>query len=142
MSPYVHGDEFTPDDEWADATKTMTGGVGGMFIENNVPILYLTDPSKKDAAVAQLQASPVAPFGVNLSTAVARQGRWTFSQLAEWYRLISPALPPPTGTMIGDINEAKNRIEFTVSSASARTVIEAKLQTLSVPCYLVAVKLL
>src|SRR5688572_5247253 len=70
-------------DEMADLARDLPGGWGGMFLDQGVMTVYLTDPSQKAAFVSAAQGRlPVGPDSRVI------QGRWDFAQLYDWYRYI------------------------------------------------------
>ncbi len=123
---------------WADLALRAPGGVGGYFIGEAGPTMYLTDTTQLQAAAAFLrdEGVPVAE-GV-----VALQGRWDFAQLYDWYRYLNRHILPLDGTSLADVNEATNRLEYGAVDESARTEIEETLIGLGiVPCFLVTIEL-
>jgi hypothetical protein len=138
LPPFTHGPFPSSDDEWADAARVIPGGWGGLILENGVPTIFLVDPTKRDGAIAAMRVRDIGTM-FDLSKTIVKAGRWNFSQLAEWYRYLDLHTPGFAGLQFADINESRNRIEFTVTSAAARTAIEAKLVRMDLPCYLVAI---
>lgn len=134
----THGPTRSVDDDWADIARQVPGGFAGVILENGKPVIFLTDTTQRQQALAGLQSRLVI-FG-GLAGATFRAARWNFSQLAEWYRYLqiqSFTLP----ILASDIDEAKNRIMFGVRDSTARARVEEVLVKLDLPCYLVAIQL-
>jgi hypothetical protein len=131
--PLTHGPIRSVDDDWSDLARDTPGGFAGLILENNVPVVFLTDTMQKSAALPALAAKHL--YNGNLAGARVRAARWNFMQLAEWFRYFQSALPAPI--ISADIDEAKNRITFGVPDSAARKTTEQLLAKLDVPCYLV-----
>jgi hypothetical protein len=131
--PLTHGPTRSVDDDWSDLARDTPGGFAGLILENNAPVVFLTDTIRKSDALTALSAKHL--YSGNLSGAHVRAARWNFMQLAEWYRYFQVGLLAPI--TMADIDEAKNRITFGVADSSARRVVEQQLAHLDVPCYLV-----
>lgn len=75
----------TVDDEWAAIARQVPGGWGGLFLENQIPTIYLVDPSKREEAIEVLIALGIGGGELfDLREARVRQGRWDFAQLYDW----------------------------------------------------------
>jgi hypothetical protein len=134
----THGPGRTVDDEWSDIARDTPGGFAGLILENGVPVVFLTDTTKKADALAALTAKHV--YSGNLSGARVRAARWNFMQLAEWFRYFQLNVYAEPGLTSADIDEAKNRITFGVRDSTAWKSVEALLSKLDVPCYLVGLQ--
>jgi hypothetical protein len=136
----VDSDSLSEDGRWARIARVVPGGWGGgLFLADGVPTMYLTDPSRRSEVVAALNQRGVD--GRTLGPDVhVRKGRWSFAQLYDWYRYLNQRIGNVSisGT---DIDQAHNRLLFAVTSESAKLVLEARLSTLAIPCYLVAVEI-
>ena len=101
--------------------------------------MYLTDTSRRSEALASLNERRVdgRAWGADLRI---RQGRWSYAQLYDWYRYLNQRVGNVSisGT---DIDQAHNLLLYAVTNESAKRVLEARLSTLAVPCYLVAVEI-
>ncbi|QJR37155.1 hypothetical protein [Gemmatimonas groenlandica] len=139
LPPFSHGDRRVIDDDWADAARVVPGGWGGGYNDNGTSTIFLVDPSQRDAAFAALATRQLlnAPLGVEKVR--VRRGRWDFAQLTDWFSYVRGYLPRMTGFATADIQEAQNRLEYTVSTAADRAALEAALRPLELPCYLVAI---
>jgi hypothetical protein len=134
---FIHGDSRTVDDDWADAAETIPGGWGGLFVDGGVPILFLADTTKLSSAIVSMQGLGIGA-GLDLTHAQARRARWDFAQMGDWFAYLLPRVREVAGTTWADINEAKNRLEFGVSSLTVRQAVEAELVGMNLPCFLVA----
>lgn len=135
----THGPGRTIDDDWSDVAGDTPGGFAGLILENNLPVVFLTDTTKKVEALAALTAKNVYPPG--LTRATVRAARWNFQQLAEWFRYFQINVEFTPGMSSADIDEAKNRITYGVVDSAALRSIEQKLSTMDVPCYLVGLEI-
>jgi hypothetical protein len=130
------GSSRTIDDMDAEVARKIPGGWGGrFFLENGTTNMFLVDPSQKDAAIAALNATGIAVTAdINV-----RQGRWDFGQLYDWYHYVLANSLQSVAWSGTDIQEARNRIEIAVINEGERSKLEAKLSSLGIPCYLVAI---
>jgi hypothetical protein len=136
----VRSDSSSEDARWARVARVVPGGWGGgLFLSDGVPTMYLTDPSRRSEALAALNERRVdgRAWGSDLRI---RKGRWNYVQLYDWYRDLNQRIA--NGSISGtDIDQAHNRLLYSVISDSAKRVLEARLAALAVPCYLVAVEI-
>ena len=129
----------TTNEEWAAIAREVPGGWGGFFVERDTLWVYLTDPSQREVALAALAGRRGATgFDVDVRQARVRPGRWDFAQLDEWYLYLAPHVQG-LGIRESDIQEARNRIEYSVVDTAARTRVERVLAKVDVPCFLVAI---
>lgn len=134
----THGPGRTVDDEWSDFAASTPGGFAGLILENNVPVVFLTDTMQKAGALAAISAQHV--YSGSLSGARVRAARWDFLRLAEWFRYLQLTVYFDPGLRSADIDEAKNRITYGVRDSTARKSVEAILSKLDLPCYLVGIE--
>ena len=139
LSPFSHGESRVIDDDWADAARTIPGGWGGGYIDRGTPTIFLSDPSQHDAAIAALSTLHLPGLAMDVAGARVRRGRWDFAQLADWFAYLRPYIPATSGLQSADIQEAQNRLEYTVPTTANRLALEAALRPLHPPCYLVAI---
>jgi hypothetical protein len=99
--------------------------------------MYLKDPSQLEAAVQALIREGV-PAGPN---AVARQGRWDFAQLHDWYLYLHDHVWSVPDVSQSDVQETANRLEYGVLSEAGRTQVEGVLTSLGIPCYLATIEI-
>lgn len=135
----THGPGRTVDDDWSDIARDTPGGFAGLILENNIPVVFLTDTTRKSDALAALTAKHV--YSGSLSGARVRAARWDFLQLAEWFRYFQLNVYFMPGMTLADIDEAKNRITFGVHDSTAWRNVESALSKLDVPCYLVGLEI-
>lgn len=125
---------------WARLALEVPGGFAGIYInDDRRPVLRLTQPEKKQAAMAILSTRQVAylPSGINLSDAIVERAKWDFAQLYDWSRYVTPRIG--TGVIMLDIDEVHNRITMGVLERD-RARIAADLTKLSLPTGLVSVQ--
>ena len=123
------------DDKSADVARAIPGGWGGpAFFRNGVYYMYLVEPNQRDAAVAALISRGIAVSGTQFL-----KGRWDFGQLYDWYRYLGPNALQSVLWSSSHIDEAENRLEYTVINETERSKLESFLSSLDVPCYLVAI---
>jgi hypothetical protein len=99
----------------------------------------MTDPSKRDSAIAGLNVRGLLPTGFGATKVVALKGRWDFAQLAEWYVYLFPRAINGADVTSTDIQEARNRLEYGVPHEAARAALEVRLKMLDLPCNLIAI---
>jgi hypothetical protein len=123
--------------QWAAIALRAPGGWGGYFIDDGVPTIYLLDPSQAQSAAAFLRTE-----GIPVPSSVAaRQGRWGFAQLFDWYRYLNRYIWTVEGVSSSDIQEARNRLEYGVIDEPTRVRVEQVLSVLDIPCFLVALEI-
>jgi len=128
----------TIDDRAAELAKEIPGGWGGYaYIEHDHFNMFLIDPSQKKAALSALASRGVPPDDY----IEVHQGRWDFAQLYDWYRYLGPRVLPGIKVSSSDIQEARNRIEYSVINEEERAKLEQALSDLDIPCWLVAIKI-
>ncbi len=108
-------------------------GFGGYFLDAaGLPAVYLTDPAQRPAAESAL-AGFLASRGftpVDLQVLPADYG---YAQLDAWYRLARNSVFSVAGIILGDVDEAKNRLRFGVATATAVPAVTSVLSGLGVP---------
>ncbi len=130
------------DERMAALSRRVPGGFAGVFFEGDRPVLLLTDPSQAPEAKRALALAPeLADFPV--ADAAARQARWDYARLYDWYRhLRRQGLAAGNGDVIStDLDESANRLHFGVVDAAARDRLAARITALGVPCDLVLVSI-
>jgi hypothetical protein len=127
------------DERAAEISRQVPGGWGGYaYIENSHYNMFLVDLSQREAAIAALSA-----LGVPLDPYLEmHQGRWDFGQLYDWYRYLGPRALSGIKWSASDIQEARNRIEYSVIDEAERTKLEQALSDLDIPCNLVAISIM
>ncbi len=130
----------TVDDEWAAIARQVPGGWGGLFLENQIPTIYLVDPSKREEAIEALIALGIGGGEFfDLREARVRQGRWDFAQLYDWRWYLDARLGA-VGLTSRDIDELQNRLVYGVKDDAVRTSWTARIDSLNIPCELVIVE--
>lgn len=133
------GSSLTIDDKYADIARDIPGGWGGgSFLENSVMNMYLVNPSQKEAALAALAEHGVVGAGADVRV---RQGRWNFAELYDWYRYLGSYVWTSAKVSSSDIQEARNRIQYSVIDEGERAKLEKALSDLDIPCWLVAIEI-
>jgi hypothetical protein len=112
-----------------------------MFMDTDhiTPVVFLLDTSKRAAVISELRSRGVGTgLNWNWNGAEARQGRWDFAQLGDWYGYLTARVFAIDGVFSADIKESNNRLEYGVIDTAAKSAVETLLAALDVPCYLVA----
>lgn len=127
--------------------RHVPGGLafGRALDDNRRPIIRLTDPTQKFAALATLDslAPPSGPPRVASADSVrAVQVRWDFAELYDWMQYLqagfSEGRPIPVNS--GGIDTRNDRLEFGVETRESLPVLVSWLIEKGVPCRLVAVR--
>lgn len=131
-------------DVYAAISESVPGGFAGVFMEGGTLVLTFVDPARANEARAEIREAFVSRGfflnpPVDFSTAEFRGARWTFAELAEWYRYIlsQPVFGPESGVSSIDIDEKENTITFGVIDEAARARLESRLAALRISCNLV-----
>jgi hypothetical protein len=131
-----------PDDDFVAIANSVPGGFAGVFVENNHAVVTFVNPVLANEARAVITEALVSRgFGspnIDLAHAEFRGARWTFAELDEWYRYITPkAFTLTSGISTTDIDEKANTIAIGVIDEASRAQLEAQLASLHVSCNLV-----
>lgn len=122
------------------AVAEVVQGFGGYFLdETGAPTVYLTDPARRADAEAAL-AGFLADRGFTAADLRVRQGSFGYAQLDAWYRRALPAVFGVSGIILGDVDEAANRIRIGVASAAAAAAVSDAFARLGVPSDAVVVQ--
>lgn len=125
----------TSDQDQVEFARRVPGGYAGRYLEDGELVIMLVDTTQLDAVVAELElTSWYRPEAV----VRARQARWDFGQLYDWYRHLAQYIHVVDGLTMTDIDEVENRIQYGVISEAARAELVAVLQTAAISCHLVA----
>jgi hypothetical protein len=115
------------------AVAEVVAGFGGYFLdETGAPTVYLTDPSRR-ADAEQALAAFLADRGFTAADLRVRQGTYEYAQLDAWYRQARPDVFGVAGIILGDVDEAQNRIRVGVASAIAATAVQGVVAQLGIP---------
>jgi len=133
VPPQAPLDSSTPDSRWAEAARQVPGGWGGLFFEDKALTVYLVDPRQQvEAAQALLE------FGIGISGARVKQGRWDFGQLFDWHFYIKSQLGDEEIVVTSsDIDEVRNRLVYGVVDEETQRTTITFLGSLDLPCELV-----
>ena len=116
-------------------------GFGGYFIdETGAPTVYLTDVGQRDAAAAAL-AGFLAGFGWTATDLQVRQAQYDYLQLDGWYRAARGGALAIAGAVLGDIDEANNRITFGGLDAGVLANIASVVAQSGIPAAAVALQI-
>lgn len=122
------------------AVAAAVPGFGGYFIDaNGAPTVYLTNPAQRPAAEAAL-AGFLANHGFTAADLKVKQGTYSFTQLDTWYRQSRPGAFGVSGIVLGDVDEAQNRVRFGVVDAAAALGVRGVLTRLGIPSSAVIVE--
>ena len=137
MSGFAIAQDATPDQM---AVAEVVPGFGGYFLdETGAPTVYLTDPARRADAEAAL-AGFLADRGFTAADLRVRQGSFGYAQLDSWYSLARSAVFGVTGIVLGDVDEASNRIRIGVASATAAAAVRDIMSGLGIPADAVIVQ--
>jgi hypothetical protein len=107
-------------------------GFGGYFLDNGVPTVYLTDPSRRPEAEAAL-AGFLSDRGFTAADLRVRQASYDWSQLDAWHEQAWPRALSVSGAVYSDIDEGSNRLRFGGVDAAAVQGIVGALAGLGIP---------
>lgn len=123
------------------AVAQAVPGFGGYFIdESGAPTVYLTDVGRRDEA-AQALSGFLGSFGWSAADLRVRQATYDYLQLDAWYRAARPKALGVAGAVLGDIDEAHNRIVFAGLTTSALANIASAVASAGVPGAAVTLRL-
>jgi hypothetical protein len=137
LSGFAIAQDATPEQM---AVAQAVSGFGGYFLdETGAPTVYLTDPSRR-ADAEQALAAFLADRGFTAADLRVRQGTYEYVQLDAWYRQARPDAFGVAGIILGDVDEAENRIRFGVASAAAAAAVHGVIAQLGIPSAAVVVQ--
>jgi hypothetical protein len=114
-------------------------GFGGLFIDNGVPTVYLTDVTKRGAAERALgafaQTRGVAPGEIRVL-----QGRYSYGDLDRWTQAVSYEAFEQGGVVFVDLDEAANRVLVGVERGASHANIRSLAARLGVPAEALVVR--
>ncbi len=114
------------------AVAQAVPGFAGYFLENDAPIVYLTDPAERPAAEEAL-AGWLSSRGFTASDLQVRRADYDWVQLDAWHEAAWPAALSVTGAVLSDIDEANNRLRFGGVDATAVSEMTAVVAVAGVP---------
>lgn len=137
VSGFAIAQDATPEQM---AVAEAVSGFGGYFLdETGAPTVYLTDVSRR-AEAEQALAAFLADRGFTAADLRVRQGTFEYAQLDAWYRQARPDAFAVAGLVLGDVDEARNRIRFGVASATAAAAVQGVVAQLGIPSSAVIVQ--
>jgi len=114
-------------------------GFGGLFIDNGVPTVYLTDVTKRGAAERALgafaQSRGFAPGDIRVL-----QGRYAYGDLDRWSRAVTFEAFDQGGVVFVDLDEAANRVLVGVERGASHANVRSLAARLGVPDEAVVVR--
>lgn len=125
---------------FAGIARRIPRGFGGVFIADGRFKVHMQDTTRRDATFREFAKFAELRRYVQSNTDLV-PARWNYNQLFYWYRYLESELGFFDGLVLRDLDEGKNRISFGVRDAAARADLEARLQALAVPCYLVGIEI-
>jgi hypothetical protein len=121
-----------PEGEQA-ALARVVPGFGGLFLDDTgTPTVYLTDLGQR-GAVQRALGGLAREHGFATTALRARQGQFTYAQLAGWFGQASRSALAERGVVYADLDEASNRVTIGVENADAGGRARALLKRLGVP---------
>jgi hypothetical protein len=114
-------------------------GFGGLFIDNGVPTVYLTDVTKRGAAERALgaftQSRGFAPGDIRVL-----QGRYAYGDLDRWTQAVSYEAFDQGGVVFVDLDEAANRVLVGVERGASHANVRSLAARLGVPAEALVVR--
>lgn len=135
VGPLPWGTHPTTDDEQAEFARRVPGGYAGRYVENGQLVIMLVDTTKLQAVIAELEETD---WYQSMPVVRARQVRWDFGQLYDWYRHLALYLGGLSGLSTMDVNEVENRLQYGVLNEEAREALVSAFQGASPSCHLFA----
>lgn len=130
---------WTIDDEFARLAKEEVPGFGGFFFDEHLtPVVYLTDPSRSEAArqfVEQVQGRLNAPA----RGMVVLQARYDFAELKSSLDRLLPLLSQD-GVVWLDIDETMNQLRIAVESETIIAAVRQDIAASGIPLDAVSVE--
>lgn len=120
----------------ATLTRTIPG-FGGLFIDDGVPTVYLTDVSQRGIANRVLGA-----FARGRGAAGIRvlQARYAYGDLNRWFEQVSQEAFAQGGVVFVDLDEASNKVLVAVEHGASQVNIRSLAARLGVPSEALAVR--
>lgn len=103
-------------------------GVGGFYLDDGVPTVYLTDVGQRAAAEAALAGYGYAPSAVRVV-----QAEYTYGELERWFQRLSPEALAVPGAVFADNDESTNRVLVGVEHERAAAAVRGVAARLGVP---------
>jgi hypothetical protein len=111
-------------------------GFGGLFIDQGVPTVYLTDVSRRGVAERVL-----AGFTRGRGTGIqVLQARFAYGDLDRWFQQVSSNAFEQGGVVFVDLDEASNRVLVGVERGASHASIRSLAARLGVPAEALSVR--
>ena len=114
-------------------------GFGGLFIDQGVPTVYLTNPTDRTAMERAL-GDFASSRGSTAAQIHVLQGRYSLQQLDHWTRQVTTDAFSIAGVVYTDLDEAANRVTVGVDRAGASPSVRSLAARLGIPAEAVVVK--
>jgi hypothetical protein len=105
---------------------------GGIFIEDGVPTIYLTDDDARPGAERALSAW-LAQEGYSPAQLRVLQGRFAYSDLQAWFEAASREVFADGGVVLADLHEGTNSVLIGVEDQGAAARVRATALRAGVP---------
>jgi hypothetical protein len=137
--PFIRRAGKDPWEEKAAITRSIPGGFGGishLWRQDSRTVIYLVDTTQLSSAVPALVSAGLLPDNPRVAVV---QGRWTYSQLYDWFRYIHTHI---RGVRVSQwtLDDYRNRLYYGVEDEAAAIDLDRKLAEMNAPCFLVAVE--
>lgn len=107
-------------------------GFGGFYIDAGRPTVWLTDMAARGAA-AQALTPFMRGMGQDPAALQVRRGDYDYRQLTLWFNAASPVALDMDGTVMVDLDEARNRVLVGVENAATIGTVRAALVRAGLP---------
>lgn len=115
-----------------DEVAGAVPGFAGYFLDDDVPTVYLTDPTERATAEDAL-AGWLSSRGFTESDLEVREADYDWSQLQEWYEAAWPDALSVDGAVLSDVDEGHNRLRFGGADAGAVAAMRDAVLAAGVP---------
>jgi hypothetical protein len=127
------------DREFAQVARDVPGFGGLARAADGSAVLYLTDPSRADAAKQAVAARARLLRGIDLSRVQVRPARFDYVRLTDWRARLREELDVP-GLVFLDIDESTNQLRVGVQKGTSHDAVAAAITRLDVPADAVTVE--
>ena len=114
-------------------------GFGGLYLDQGVPTVYLTDLAQRPA-VERALGGFAAARGVAPAEIRTVQGRFAYGDLDRWFGQVSNDAFEIAGVVYADLDEAANRVTVGVEHAAAAASVRGLAAQLGIPAEALQVK--
>lgn len=114
-------------------------GFGGLYLDQGVPTVYLTDVSRRDAVESALGRFAQSR-GFSAGQIKVVQGRFAYQQLDRWTRAVSDEAFSTAGVVWTDLDEAHNTVTIGVEHAAAGASVKNLATRLGIPAAAVRIQ--